>query len=119
MCILLQTAHNLNSMHKPVHFFIQLFTFLALPVYRQRTGSSPSAVLSERDRSRVVDEILEDRFTNLLPQLMRREGLDMWVIISREYNEDPVLRTMLPSTWLSARRRTIIVFFDQGGDKGC
>jgi len=38
----------------------------------------------------------------------------MWVIISREYNEDPVLRTMLPSTWLSARRRTIIVFYDTG-----
>ena len=77
---------------------------------------SPSAVLPERDRARVIDEILEDRFTNFLPQLMRREGVDMWIIISREYNEDPVLRTMLPSTWLSARRRTIMVFFDQGKD---
>ncbi|GAB2558830.1 M24 family metallopeptidase [Spirosoma areae] len=75
-------------------------------------------MLPERERARVVDELLEDRFTNLLPQLMRREGLDMWIIISREYNEDPVLRTMLPSTWLSARRRTIMVFFDMGGDKG-
>ena len=48
---------------------------------------------------------------------MRREGIDMWIIISREYNEDPVMKTMLPSTWLSARRRTIMVFFDGGGDK--
>ncbi|GAA4470049.1 M24 family metallopeptidase [Nibrella saemangeumensis] len=77
-------------------------------------GQSPSAILSERERARVVDEILEDRFTNLLPQLMRREGIDMWVIISREYNEDPVLKTMLPATWLSARRRTIMVFYDKG-----
>ena len=75
---------------------------------------SSSAILPERERARVVDDLLEDRFTNLLPQLMRREGLDMWIIISREYNEDPVLRTMLPSTWLSARRRTIMVFFDRG-----
>jgi Metallopeptidase family M24 len=80
-------------------------------------------ILPERERARVVDEILEDRLTNLLPQLMRREGIDMWVIISREYNEDPVMRTMLPSTWLSARRRTIMVFFDrgastQGAEKG-
>ncbi|MFN4144575.1 MAG: M24 family metallopeptidase [Runella sp.] len=74
-------------------------------------------ILPERERSRVVDEILEDRFTNLLPKLMRREGIDMWIIISREYNEDPVMRTMLPSTWLSARRRTIMVFYDAGGDK--
>jgi Xaa-Pro aminopeptidase len=35
----------------------------------------------------------------------------MWIVISREYNEDPVLRTMLPSTWLNARRRTILVFY--------
>ncbi|MEZ0485128.1 M24 family metallopeptidase [Fibrella aquatica] len=88
-------------------------------VYAQSlTTSTPSLILTERDRARMVDEVLEDRFTNLLPQLMRREGIDMWIIISREYNEDPVLKTMLPSTWLSARRRTIMVFFDRGEKEG-
>lgn len=38
----------------------------------------------------------------------------MWVIIGREYNEDPVLTTMLPATWLSARRRTILLLWDKG-----
>ncbi len=71
-------------------------------------------ILSEKDRARVVNEVLEDRFDNLLPNLMRREGIDMWIIISREYNEDPVMRTMLPAEWLSARRRTVMVFFDPG-----
>ena len=80
--------------------------------------SAAQIVLSERERARVVDEILEDRLDNLLPQLMRREGVDMWVIISREYNEDPVMKTMLPSTWLSARRRTMMLFFDKGPEKG-
>ena len=47
---------------------------------------------------------------------MRREGLDMWVVISREYNEDPVIKTMLPAEWLAARRRTILVFFDRGNE---
>ena len=37
--------------------------------------------------------------------------LDMWLLISREYNEDPVLKTMLPATWLNARRRTMILFY--------
>ncbi|WP_128546912.1 M24 family metallopeptidase [Larkinella soli] len=87
--------------------------FLAPPLIAQ-----PLTILNERERSRVVDEILEDRFNTLLPQLMRREGIDMWVLISREYNEDPVLKTMLPGTWLSARRRTILVFYDQGPEKG-
>ncbi len=70
-----------------------------------------SQVLPERDRANLKDEILADRFDNLLPQLMDKTGFDMWVLISREYNEDPVLRTMLPATWLNARRRTIIVFY--------
>ncbi len=68
-------------------------------------------LLSEREQARVIDEILEDRLDNLLPQLMDRVGIDMWIIISREYNEDPVMKTILPSTWLSARRRTIMVFY--------
>ncbi len=68
-------------------------------------------VLSEREQSRVVDEILTERFNTLLPMLMERTGIDMWVIIAREYNEDPVLKTMLPSTWLSARRTTMLVFY--------
>lgn len=76
------------------------------------------AILKEKERAKIVNELLEDRFDNLLPDLMRKHGVDMWVIISREYNEDPVMRTMLPSTWLSARRRTILVMYDQGPDKG-
>lgn len=103
----------------------QLLCFLTAWAITLLTGclavaQSPakSMILTERERARFVDDVLEDRFTNLLPQLMRREGIDMWVIISREYNEDPVLKTMLPSTWLSARRRTIMVFFDAGPEKG-
>jgi len=67
-------------------------------------------ILDQRERATLVDDILEDRIDNLLPKLMEREGFDMWILISREYNEDPVMKTMLPSTWLSARRRTIMVF---------
>jgi len=67
-------------------------------------------ILSPRDQATIIDDILEDRLDNLLPQLMEREGIDMWILISREYNEDPVMKTMLPATWLSARRRTIMVF---------
>jgi len=71
-------------------------------------------VLSVKEQSRVIDQILEDRLDNLLPKLMRREGIDMWILISREYNEDPVMKTILPSTWLAARRRTMMVFYDDG-----
>lgn len=68
-------------------------------------------ILNERERAQVRDEILKERFNELLPELMDRTGIDMWLIISREYNEDPVMRTMLPAKWLNARRRTIIAFY--------
>lgn len=71
----------------------------------------PQQILPEIERAKVIDEILADRFNYLLPQLMDKTDIDMWILISREYNEDPVLRTMLPATWLNARRRTILVFY--------
>jgi Metallopeptidase family M24 len=68
-------------------------------------------ILTERDRATMRNEILADRFNNLLPKLMDDTNIDMWLVISREYNEDPVMRTMLPAEWLNARRRTILVFY--------
>lgn len=74
-------------------------------------------ILSMKERSEVIDQLLEDRVKTLLPDLMDRAGIDMWVIVSREYNEDPVIKTFLPSTWLAARRRTILVMYKKPGEK--
>ena len=79
--------------------------------------SKSQEVLSLRNQAVITNEILSDRFTHLLPKLMQREGIDMWVLISREYNEDPILKTMLPAEWLSARRRTMIVFYYDSAKK--
>ena len=88
--------------------FSTLFLSLAfISIYAQ---SALDQILPVRERSAFIDRVLEYRIDSLLPELMDREGLDMWIIISREYNEDPVMETMLPSQWLSARRRTILVF---------
>ena len=85
-------------------FLTVLFCFISITISSQQ-------ILPERQRAEVVDAILKDRFDNLLPKLMDATGFDMWILISRECNEDPVLKTMLPATWLNARRRTIIVFY--------
>ena len=74
-------------------------------------------ILSMKDRAATINRLLEDKVKNYLPEIMRREGIDMWVVVSREYNEDPVIKTLLPAEWLAARRRTILVFFDQGEGK--
>lgn len=56
------------------------------------------------------DELLRQRLDEVVPLAMERADLDTWVIIGREYAEGPVLRTMLPATWLNARRRMVLVF---------
>mgnify|MGYP001221511872 FL=1 len=71
-------------------------------------------ILSMHQRAVVRDGFLKDRFETVLPEIMARNKLDMWIIIAREYNEDPVIRTMLPATWLNARRRTILVIHNPG-----
>jgi hypothetical protein len=73
--------------------------------------------LDMKERAVIVDRWLQDRMAAVLPDLMKRTGIDMWLIIAREYNEDPILRTMLPSTWQSARRTTILVIYDPGDQK--
>ena len=74
-------------------------------------------ILPMRERAKVIDVWLEDRVQTVLPKIMRRSGVDMWIIISREYNEDPVLKTFLPSTWQNARRNTMLVIYDPGVGK--
>ena len=76
------------------------------------------AVLPHRDRVEVVNRILRDRLENLLPGLMRECGIDMWLVINREYNEDPVYLSLVPEPVFSARRTTMLVFFDRGPQEG-
>jgi Xaa-Pro aminopeptidase len=71
-------------------------------------------VLPLKQRAQIIDDITSKRINQLLPQLMKQTNIDMWVLISREYNEDPVLKTFLPATWISARRTTMFVFVRQG-----
>ncbi|MET0242749.1 MAG: M24 family metallopeptidase [Flavitalea sp.] len=91
---------------------ILLLLLISFSSFAQTTG-----ILPERQRAELIDELLADRFENLLPKLMEREKIDMWIVISREYNEDPVIKTMLPGDWHAARRRTILVFFNAGNNK--
>jgi Xaa-Pro aminopeptidase len=66
-----------------------------------------------REQAAVQQRWLEQRLRTVLPALMRRHGVDAWVIPMREYNEDPVFSSLVSPTTFAARRRTIYVFFDR------
>ncbi|MBT7275431.1 MAG: aminopeptidase P family protein [Woeseiaceae bacterium] len=74
-------------------------------------------ILPMRERAEAIDHILNERIATVLPDLMERSGIDLWVIISREYNEDPIIKTFLPSTWQTARRRTILLISNPGNNQ--
>jgi len=67
-------------------------------------------ILPLREQAPIMDGWLKTRLETIIPELMERENFDMWIIACREYNEDPVVMTMIPATSMSARRRTILVF---------
>ena len=73
--------------------------------------SAQAQVLSVKEQAVTINEVLTDRIDHLLPKLMDEAKIDCWLIISREYNEDPILKTFLPAEWLSARRTTMLVFY--------
>ena len=100
---------------KKIGFLFLILLFLIPNSFAQ---NGYPEILSMKERAEVIDDLLEDKIQTVLPDLMRRTGIDMWVVVSREYNEDPVIETLLPATWLAARRRTILVMYDQGEGKG-
>ena len=80
------------------------------PVDRTVPDPTRTVPLPLRAQADVRDRWLTQRLLDVLPGLMDRAGIDLWIVLGREYNEDPVLATMLPATWLSARRRTVLLF---------
>ncbi len=71
-------------------------------------------ILTMRERAKVIDDILAERLETVIPQIMREEGVDLWLLMSREYFEEPVVASMLDANSMSARRRTILIFHDPG-----
>ncbi|HEX6316084.1 MAG TPA: M24 family metallopeptidase [Gemmatimonadaceae bacterium] len=92
-----------------------LLAGLALPA--TATGQTrPFGTL--REQAALQQSWLEKRLKTVLPGLMRKHGVDMWVIPMREYNEDPTFTSLVSPTTFAARRRTIYVFFDKCASSG-
>jgi hypothetical protein len=82
---------------------------LLAPALAAATPAMP-ALLAPRERPAVENRILESRLETLLPALMAETNLDMWLVLSREYAEDPVYFTLVPQPSFAARRTTLLVF---------
>src|SRR5918992_403780 len=83
---------------------------LGSPVLAQ-SADRPFGTL--REQAAMQQAWLKKRLDTFLSPLMRKHGIDMWVIPMREYAEDPVFKALTAPETFAARRRTIYVFFDK------
>jgi Xaa-Pro aminopeptidase len=76
-----------------------------------RAAERPFGTL--REQAAMQRAWLKKRLDTFVPALMRKHGIDLWVVPMREYNEDPVFSSITAPETFAARRRTIYVFFDK------
>jgi Xaa-Pro aminopeptidase len=74
-------------------------------------------ILNARERAATENRILAARLDTIIPAIMREQGVDLWLMVAREYFEEPVVASMLDAENMHARRRTILIFHDPGNGK--
>ena len=114
-------TEKVNAMSgKNLAFLLAALLALAVgPLPAQTRDYNPDQPFgSLREQARTRQAWLEERLERNLPMLMRKHGVDMWVVTMREYNEDPVFRALVSPTTFAARRRTIYIFHDRGPEEG-
>ena len=102
---------------RPTYRFALSALLLTLPSGATGQLAAPPAARpfgTLRDQADTQQRWLVSRMTTVLPAIMRKYAVDMWVIPMREYNEDPVFTSIVSPTTFAARRRTIYVFSMRG-----
>jgi len=100
-------------------FLLALVVGAASPGRAQAQASSPERPFGTlREQATLQQDWLKKRLDQFLPALMRKHGIDLWVVPMREYNEDPVFSAITAPQTFAARRRTIYVFFDKCAASG-
>ena len=106
------TIHTIISIARRLSGIALVTVLTALP----RSAFADLAIEPYERRPVIQNQLLEERLNELLPTLMRESKIDMWVVIAREYNDDPVFLSLVPKPRFTSRRTTMLVFFDRGDE---
>lgn len=93
---------------------------VSAPILMRETEAQAPAlppILNARERAATENRILAARLDTIIPAIMREQGVDVWLMVAREYFEEPVVASMLDAENMHARRRTILIFHDPGNGK--
>jgi Xaa-Pro aminopeptidase len=108
---------SLKKYSLPITVFILIHTSY-LSAYQTGTQNNYEKILPLKERAELQNEWLKWRFDNILPELMRNSGIDLWLIINREYNEDALYFTLSPQPTIYSYRTTILMLHDKGNKLG-
>ncbi|HKJ02493.1 MAG TPA: hypothetical protein VJ997_08565, partial [Longimicrobiales bacterium] len=78
---------------------------------RPRADDTPT-LLTWSEQMDVRDAWLAKRHDMILP-MMRRHGIDMWIVVNEEFHDDPLTEYVAPARPYTGRR-DVFVFVDAG-----
>jgi Xaa-Pro aminopeptidase len=79
-------------------------------------GADPLEAQTVRERSEREWAVKLEKLETRLQPLMREHGIDMWIIMTRENDPDPVVRLFGDYQLTSSGHRNAYIFYDPGGD---
>jgi len=82
----------------------------------QKASEPLPKLLSVREQQKVRESWLKKRLDTMLLPMMRRQKIDMWIVVNEEFHADPVTEYIAPPLPYVGRR-DFFIFADRGGDK--
>jgi Xaa-Pro aminopeptidase len=70
-------------------------------------------LLSQRQQMDVREMWLKKRLGSLLPPMMKKNGIDIWIVVNEEFHNDPVTPHIVPPMPIVGRR-DLFIFIDRG-----
>jgi len=70
-------------------------------------------LLTQREQIDVRETWLKKRLGSMLLPMMKRHGIEMWIVVNEEFNSDPVTEHIVPPIPIVGRR-DIFIFVDRG-----
>jgi Xaa-Pro dipeptidase len=70
-------------------------------------------LLTQREQADIREQWLKKRLGSLLLPMMKRHGIEMWIVVNEEFHTDPVTPHIVPPIPIVGRR-DLFVFIDRG-----
>ena len=70
-------------------------------------------LLSQREQMDVREQWLKKRLGSLLLPMMKRHGIEMWIVVNEEFKSDPITEHIVPPIPIVGRR-DLFIFIDRG-----